>query len=69
MPSTPRTPAEHYATAERLIAATEETPESAPLLAICHALLCPAPGGPGSSRIRLAAMGARAPGLAALPFS
>jgi hypothetical protein len=43
MPTEPRTPADHYREAERLIAATAETPTSAPLLAVAHALLCAAP--------------------------
>jgi hypothetical protein len=43
MPSPPRTPAEHYTAATTLLAAVEETPDSAAFLAIAHALLCAAP--------------------------
>lgn len=43
MSSPSRSPSEHYQEAERLIAATAETPQSAPLLALAHALLAAAP--------------------------
>jgi hypothetical protein len=43
VPTQPRSPSEHYQHAERLLGAVEETPESAPLLALVHALLCAAP--------------------------
>ena len=43
MPTQPRSSAEHYGDAERLLAATQETPANAPLLALCHALLSTAP--------------------------
>jgi hypothetical protein len=43
MPTQPRRPRHHYAEAERLIRATEETPGNAVLLAIAHALLAAAP--------------------------
>jgi len=43
VPTQPRSPSEHYQVAERLLGAVEETPANAPLLAICHALLCAAP--------------------------
>lgn len=43
MPTQPRTSAEHYQAAERLISATEETPASAPLLALAHAILTLSP--------------------------
>jgi hypothetical protein len=39
----PRTPQQHYAESERLLAAAPETPESAPLLAVAHAILTLAP--------------------------
>jgi len=37
------TQAQHYQQSERLIAATAETPENAPMLAVAHALLAQAP--------------------------
>jgi hypothetical protein len=43
MPTKPRSPSEHYAEAERLIRATQETPANGPTLAVAHALLCLAP--------------------------
>jgi hypothetical protein len=43
MPTQPRSPSEHYQAAERLLAAAPETPESAVLAAIVHALLAAAP--------------------------
>jgi hypothetical protein len=43
MPTVSRSPAWHYANAERLVNAVPESPDSAPLLAICHALLAAAP--------------------------
>lgn len=43
MSTKPRAPDEHYREAERLIRATEETPESAPLLALAHAILTLSP--------------------------
>jgi hypothetical protein len=36
------TQAQHYQQSERLIAATAETPENAPMLAVAHALLAQA---------------------------
>lgn len=43
MSSPSRLPSEHYQSAERLLAATEETPASAPLLALAHAVLATVP--------------------------
>jgi hypothetical protein len=43
MTTKPRTPADHYQEAERLIRATAETPGNAPTLALAHALLTLAP--------------------------
>ena len=43
MATQPRLPGEHYADAERLLDAADETPASAPLLALAHAVLSTAP--------------------------
>jgi hypothetical protein len=43
MPTKPRSPAEHYREADRLLRATAETPGNAPALALVHALLTLAP--------------------------
>jgi hypothetical protein len=39
MPTKPRSALAHYHAAERLLAATEETPANAPMLALVHATL------------------------------
>jgi MYXO-CTERM domain-containing protein len=41
MPTQPRSPSDHYQSAERLIAAAPETPESAGLLALAVLALAP----------------------------
>lgn len=43
MPTQARTPQDHYQDAERLLAAAEETPASAVLLALTHAVLATVP--------------------------
>jgi hypothetical protein len=43
MPTQPRSSADHYAAAERLLDAAPEEPGGALLAAICHALLAQAP--------------------------
>jgi hypothetical protein len=43
MTTEPRSPGEHYIEATRLIAAAPETPETAPILAVAHALMASTP--------------------------
>jgi hypothetical protein len=43
MPTQPRSAAEHYSAAERLLAAAPEEPSTAVLAAICHAVLATVP--------------------------
>jgi len=43
VPTQPRSPAEHYQAADRLVAAAPEEPDAALLAAVAHALLAAAP--------------------------
>jgi hypothetical protein len=43
MTTEPRSPSEHYIEATRLIASVPETPQTAPILALAHALMASTP--------------------------